>query len=148
MSTANVKIELGPRNMISMDKKYRTRNGRPVRILCLDMEDPDHPVVGLMTCETGFEVMACFTPEGRFTIMIDQDDFDLIEVSPYEDFKIDEPVMVRTAGLSWYKRHFAGVTEGGKPLAWPDGGSSFSTGPDTLIWDECRRPTPEEFGRK
>lgn len=22
------------------------------------------------------------------------------------------------------------------------------TGPDTLIWDECRRPTPEEFGRK
>jgi len=34
--------------MISMDKKYTTRDGRPVRILCVDGPNEKYPVVGFV----------------------------------------------------------------------------------------------------
>jgi hypothetical protein len=34
--------------MISMDKKYRTRDGREVRLLCVDGPDDKRPVVGVL----------------------------------------------------------------------------------------------------
>lgn len=133
---------------ISMDKKYRTRDGLPVRILCLDMKDPDYPVVGLAESPNGYELMCCFTPEGRFSICDSEHDRDLIEVSPYEDFKIDEPVMVRD-GNGWERRHFAGVHSNGKPMTWIDGYTSFTSGNSrACAWHECRRPTPEELAGK
>lgn len=40
--------------MITMDKKYQTRDGRPVRILCLD-RGLRWPVLGLVTDKNGDE---------------------------------------------------------------------------------------------
>jgi hypothetical protein len=37
---------------ISMDKKYRTQDGRPVRVLCVDADNSTHPVVVLIGKET------------------------------------------------------------------------------------------------
>jgi hypothetical protein len=37
---------------ISMDKKYRTQDGRPVRVLCVDADKSTHPVVVLIGKET------------------------------------------------------------------------------------------------
>ena len=34
--------------MITMDKKYKTRSGRPVRLLCVDGCIPNFPVVGFV----------------------------------------------------------------------------------------------------
>lgn len=135
--------------MISMDKKYKTRSGLPVRILCLDMNNPDYPVVGVIRRQSGVEVAAIFTPEGRFTVLNGENECDLIEVSPYEDFKIDEPVMVRSSDEGrWCRRHFAGVDPEGRPMAWDSGTTSFSNARPPLAWHECRRPTPEELAGK
>ena len=76
---------------------------------------------------------------------------DLVEVSPYDDFEIDEPVMVRDSDdAAWARRHFAGVSNDGLPMAWPNGMTSFSISCIVrswryLEWDECRRPTEEEL---
>lgn len=45
---------------ISMDKNYTTRDGRPVRLLCVDGPLP-YPVVGLVA---GDETPACWTADG------------------------------------------------------------------------------------
>lgn len=38
-------------NKISMDKKYRTRDGREVRLLCIDGPDSNSPVIGIVGCQ-------------------------------------------------------------------------------------------------
>ena len=68
--------------------------------------------------------------------------------SPYRDFKIDEPVMVRHKDENqWTKRHFAGVTSHGRPMTWTYGGTSWSkehkSPYDKDVWGECRRPTED-----
>ena len=139
---------MGGRSMISMDKKYKTRNGLPVRILCLDRKGDMYPVIGLVTIENGAESIHTFTADGRFNFSPEGDSYDLIEVSPYEDLKIDEPVMVRNSGaIDWSRRHFAGVAANGKVLCWDSGCTSFTAG-ESFGWDEGRRPTPEELAGK
>ena len=62
--------------MISIDKKYQTRNGNPVRILCVDNEDKDYPVV---TSSEG--VINSYTKYGKFYSGTDMEDsLDLIEL--------------------------------------------------------------------
>jgi len=67
--------------MISMDKKYTTRNGREVRLLCTD-RGGNFPIVGLV----GGEV-CCWSPEGKFTKLSFASDSDLIEAP--ETIEID-----------------------------------------------------------
>lgn len=132
---------------ISMDKKYTTRNGWPVRILCVDKHHPSYTVVGLITNNQGEETMVCWTPDGKYMLGYREHAYDLVEVTPYADFKIDEPVMARAfPGGLWFRRHFAGVTENGKPKTWDSGRTLFSSKGDFAVWDECRRPTEEELG--
>lgn len=47
---------------IEMDKKYTTRDGRPVRILCVDGPGPQ-PVLGLVE---GAQGPASWSPDGKF----------------------------------------------------------------------------------
>ena len=127
---------------VSMNKTYRTRDGRNVRILCTDAKS-ERPVIGLVRdslnndkyVETWDEVGAylCGELESRL---------DLVEVSPYEDWPIDAPVwvIVDSDGRSiWYPRHFAGVNKRGKPMTSTDGRTSFSSkfGKKTT-WAEAR----------
>jgi len=51
---------------ITMDGKYQTRDGRPVRLLCVDRKHPDWPVVGLVLMTDGTEVVSQWRPCGRF----------------------------------------------------------------------------------
>ena len=46
--------------MISMDKKYRTRDGRDVRLLCVDGPE-DYPVIGIVAGDKRAE---CWTSGG------------------------------------------------------------------------------------
>src|SRR3546814_10724027 len=67
--------------MISMDKKYRTRDGRDVRILCTDA--PGHaPVIGYIK-DHGKALLGRWTHEG--TAYDRMPHCDLIEVRSAED---------------------------------------------------------------
>ena len=127
---------------IEMGKKYRTNNGVSVRrVLCVDGLRDEYPVVVEM--ETG--EISSYSSEGEFQIGHQNDPLNLTEASKWADFKIDDKVMVSHFGAAWYKRHFAGVNREGKPTAFSDGNSSWSSTDKPTIWNDCRRPTKEEL---
>ena len=138
--------------MIDMDKKYRTRDGRAVRVLCTDMKNPTYPVIALIedVSKNGetLEYFGSFTSEGCASSTCEANDRDLVEVPPYDGFKIDEPVMVRdNAGSQWIPRYFAGLNDNGYPTTWGDGQTSWTCQDRRQTpWAKCRRPTPEESG--
>lgn len=125
--------------MIDKNKKYRTRDGQEVRILCTDARSTK-PVIAHIGEDRD---LIAFYSEGMYRKDA-IDDLDLIEVSPYDDFKIDAPVMVSACGNMWKKQHFAGVDENGKCMTWANGTTSWSEGGKTY-WEFCRRPTAEEL---
>ena len=54
--------------MIEMNKEYRTRDGRAVRILCIDCQSgkADYPVVGLIREPNGLETIGRWGADGSF----------------------------------------------------------------------------------
>ena len=134
-------------NKIDISKKYRTRSNLPVEILRTDIKSIDFPVVAIIRLSDDKEFTNCFTEYGNFYAH-GESDMDLFEVSQYEDFKIDDLVMVRESpSKSWKRRYFAG-TRDGKALTWDSGATSWSSNNNEFhcsAWKECRRPTPEEL---
>ena len=137
--------------MIDMTKTYKLR-GFPeseVIILAVDI-DGEYPVVArinLYAATRSWQLMT-FTAEGVFSTS-GSCDFDLVEVSPYADFKIDEPVMVSDTGADWVQRYFAGIASNGVALCWVDGRTSWTAvglKGNPTSWQHCRRPTQEELG--
>jgi hypothetical protein len=63
----------------------------------------------------------------------------LTEVLPYDDFKIDEPVLVWLADYPEKKvrRHFAGTNDRQLPLTWANGRTSWTAKGQTTAWDFC-----------
>lgn len=137
-------------NKITMDKTYRTRDGRQVRVICVDRNGAPHSVVALVRDpHTGVDQIKTCNPDGRTLPDAPDRDGDLIEVSPWDDFKIDEPVYIRdSVDNEWMRRHFAGVAPDGRPSAWTDGCTSWSGAGRAYSWNYCRRPTPEELEGK
>ena len=133
---------------IEIGKKYRTRNGRDVRILCVDAERIS-PVVGLVTnTKNGGDWIGEWIGEwcsyGRYLGECrGQHEYDLVEVSPYADIPIDTPGWARNYGGRWFARYFAGVTDEGRPTAWLSGATSFSSGGERLDWQEFTTTKPE-----
>lgn len=131
-------------NLISLDKKYKTRCGYPVRVLCVDRKDTVWPVVAMYqkeNCEgVSFHKINDGTAwNGR--------DLDLIEVSPYEDFKKDDKVMVRDyEDFTWNKRYFA-YEKAGKVYCFENGQDSWTSDNQVTSWNYCRKPTQEELGK-
>lgn len=125
---------------IEMGKKYRTRDGRDVRILCVDRTG-ELPVVGLMPVVGlvgGKEDVLSWTIDGLWALSDNPND--LIEISPYSDIEIDAPGWARE-GKEWYPRHFAGV-ENGVPMTWKNGCTSHTAQAKTS-WDEFTTTKPE-----
>lgn len=128
---------------IEMGKNHRTRDGRPARVICVDAKG-EQPVVALVPNGNSESVIRT-SLAGEFHPGGPHDELDLIEVGPYDDFKIDEPVMVRDdSENNWARRHFAGVAPDGKPTTWQNGGTSWTT-TYRIRWCYCRRPTEEEL---
>lgn len=65
--------------MISMEKKYTTRDGRPVRLLCVD-GGGKYPIVGIISNADGEKSVETWSEEGRFCLISNAPHFDLIEV--------------------------------------------------------------------
>lgn len=128
--------------MIDMKKTY-TCAGDKVRLLCVDYKDC-RPVVGIIETSEN-SILTQWTAEGQYSKQ-GPGKYDLKEVPPYADYKIDEPVMVCYGG-SWLRRHFAGVKKG-LPTFYTQGATSWSTynsDREIATADDMRRPTPEEL---
>jgi hypothetical protein len=113
---------------IEMGKKYRTRDGRDVRILCVDANG-DRPVVGLINGNVHI-----WNPDGQYWVN-EEFNSDLIEISPYSDIAIDAPGWARDEGaIGWSPCYFGGVGGDGKPRAWVK---------QSYVWDEFTTTNPE-----
>lgn len=117
--------ELVPYYSIVVGETYSQKDGTKVRIISTNGCDPDYPVIGIYTDKDG-DGVRLYTKEGLFSIYTN-DQRDLILSTNYDDFKIDEPVLYRTAeGDSWFKGYFAGVVNNA-PQVWSEGRASWTT---------------------
>ena len=129
---------------IKMGKQYRTRDGVKVRILCVDADNEKYPIAGLLGSGE-HSYVELFTTEGLKYVGLTCA-IDLVEVTPWDDFVIDEPVMVRMFGMvTWNRRYFAGVLSSERLTCFVDGNTEWTADKAVHIWDECRRPTEEEL---
>lgn len=135
-------------NKIEMGKKYRTRNGKEVRVLCVDHDSDTYPVVAIIHHSDTDSDIYTFTRDGHYwfgqAAVPEEDEDDLVEVRPYDRLNIDDPVVVTdypdgTSPL--YLRHFAGVDSDGHPLAWINGRTSH-TEVKTSHWVSCTKFDP------
>lgn len=116
--------------MISMDKKYKTKDGREVKILYTSLKG-DFPVIGVINDRLFF-----YTKEGSNSSSYSINDI----VEPYTDFKIDDKVLVtNNYSTIKHKRHFAGVNSLGQPMAFMNGETSWSTMQPPCSWETCEK---------
>lgn len=117
---------------ISMDKKYKTKSGLPVRILCID-RGGFSPVISILGKR---QYIHAWSKEGISC----NPNLNLVEVSPYDDFKIDDKVLVwNIDGDLTRKGHFAGLDDFGYPTTWTAGATSFTTNGDRFSWRFCKK---------
>lgn len=121
---------------VDIRKKYRIRNGEDVEFIS-DAGRGTHPVVGYVGDQMD---ITYWTKEGNY-FLDETSQFDLVEVSPYEDWKIDDKIEVSDDNIRWKKRHFAGVNDEGFPMAWNAGCSSWTEEYNgKLHWKYARKP--------
>ena len=132
--------------MIEMGKKYKTRSGLPVRILCNDFKNGTYTVIAVVyDQETGCESSISVSSTGSY-IEDEENPLDLIEVTPYDDFKEDDLCVVWENTESKEFRYFSHEKNN---LAWcfGSGGTSY-TRTATTSWPNCRKATEEEIKTK
>ena len=103
-----------------------TRNGRKVRIICVDCVNGAFPVVALVTNVALSEDLTLYTSEGRYFNTGENSGFDLIPLTRLEDLAFDAPILVRDfASELWNRCHFAGIVNG-MCAAWDAGKTSHT----------------------
>lgn len=138
--------------ILELGKEYRLTSGAKVKIVSLSSSytymGNNYPCIGeLDRCCSPLH----FLPNGIGVGHI------LEEIPLYEDFKMDEPVLVRDSeDDSWRHRFFKRVDKNGRAITWVNGTSSWFYRPASVIengemsetdWKFCRRPTQEELGK-
>ena len=114
---------------VSMDKEYCTLGGGQVRVLCIDRDDPEYPVVALVRPpESLVEDIKMYTAEGYYYEADATCPHDLVEVSPYSDLPIDTTVDLHRPDGSYLGRyHFAGLRKPDNTLlVWCEGRTSHT----------------------
>jgi hypothetical protein len=97
---------------------HKTAGGL-ARVVCTDKVGEYNYVVLYIYPKTTGETVASYTKEEFET--------EFKELPPWHDCKIDDPVYVQMRGAdSWHRRHFAGIGNGGDPLFWESGYTSFT----------------------
>jgi hypothetical protein len=122
-------------NEICIDKKYKTRDGRDVDVIAI-RKQLHHAVIGIVGDSPEVDV---WTITGNFHQDGTESIYDLIEVNPYADFKVDDKVLVSTKGTNyWIKRYFAELNCYGSPLVFINGKTSYTTN-KTTYYHYCIR---------
>ena len=132
--------------MIEMTKKYKTRSGLPVRILCNDFKNDTYTVIAAVYDQAnGYESTISVSSTGTY-IEDEESALDLIEVTPFDDFKEDDLCVVWTEETTKIFRYFSHV-ENGAVNCFVLGCTSYTT-VNTSIWPNCRKATEEEIKTK
>jgi hypothetical protein len=123
---------------------HRTRDGQPARIICTNKVSKEYPVAALILGTTevlnSYTKTLCYFADGTAS---DLDLFEGVEAEVnWSKVKIDTPVWCQFFEF-WYRRHFAGLDEFGRPEAWVDGYTSHTTNVKDA-WAEMRLTKPEE----
>lgn len=77
---------------IEMERKYRTRSGKAVRVLCVDKASMNWPVVVLIMVEDGIEDVHQYNEDGHKNCGLSGHigDWDLIEIKPSVVFWVNK----------------------------------------------------------
>jgi hypothetical protein len=126
---------------IEMGKTYTTRQGQPVRVLCVNRKNTYYPVIALVSEDNNGGDLQSFTDTGHHTLGRDHSYYDLIEYNPWHGVEIDAKIFVRNAeDAEWTPRHFAGLSDEGV-LAFNSGATSHTIGGRpgaTVIWPHAK----------
>jgi len=133
------------KNKVEMGKQYKSSEPAGLfdgiafrRVLAVDCIGK-YPVA--IEFENG-EILR-YTEDGYWRVDNLNNSYNLIEVTPYDDFKTDDKVMVSMSGTDWYKRHFDKEVYG-MACCFNEGRTSWTQG-GSCLWSFCRRPTEEEL---
>ena len=110
--------------MIDINKKYKTEDGRPARILCTNRNNKKC-VVALVTDKNNYQDIISYTADGKAD-STNSHPLNLIEITPYDQLKVDDKIMVSDDGHIWSSRHFAEVRNG-VVYTFDNGKTSWST---------------------
>jgi hypothetical protein len=129
-------IEETEMKKVELGKKYKTRDRFDVEIVAIRPELKDG-VIGIVK---GEDFVREWATDGTYSHDKEPCDFDLIEVPPYANLKVDDKVIVwdDNVGIK-YRGYFAGVNEQDDPLVW-DNGTSWSNSANlnyTTVYDNC-----------
>lgn len=93
--------------MISMDKKYKTKDGVAVTLLNGSIRDHHYPITGIVHyADRDFITQWSENGLCSYTSRMDLVEFD--ELAEFRNLPIDTPVWVRNDdGLKWRRRHWA-----------------------------------------
>ena len=135
--------------MIEMGKKYKTRSGLPVRILCNDLKYDRYTVIAAVyDQETGYENTINVSSTGSY-IEDEENPLDLIEVTPYDDFKEDDLCVIWPDDKDTEEFRYFAYAKGNLAYFFADGKTSFTaTPPQKVCWPNCRKATEEEIKTK
>ena len=110
--------------IIDINKKYRTSDGRNVRILCTNRKAlNERSVIGLIDMGI-YELDMIWDIHGK---QGDSPFCDLVEITPYSDWEVDKPVIVWDNPEKRIVGHFARVSAERFPMIWENGKTSFTT---------------------
>ena len=134
--------------MIEMGKKYKTRSGLPVRILCNDFKNNTYTVIAAVyDQDTGCESSISVSSTGSY-VEDEESALDLIEVTPYDDFKEDDLCVVWTDENEVKEFRYFALVKGNLPYVFGNGKTSFTASPYPVNWPNCRKATEEEIKTK
>lgn len=71
-------------HIVNLQDTYRTRDGRAVRVLCVDMKHKRYPVAAVIASQDGYEFVTSFGADGKYCGNDNETvtNQDLIRVSP------------------------------------------------------------------
>jgi hypothetical protein len=126
---------------ICMTKQYKTTDGRPVQILSTTVVNDPYTVAALVSNAEGEQALVKYTSCGKYFATGNTPSIhDLVEITPYDDFKVDDKVLVSNTGHTWHKRYFSHVTDEGEPCTFYSGGTSWSQEDShTIKWVLCKK---------
>lgn len=117
-------------NLVSMDKQY-TRNGKKIRVLCVDRRNEMAPV--LVEDEDGN--LYGYNKYGKLSYGFDK--YDLKEYNPWQDVAVDTPVIVTYSFNGedlYHKRHFSHYdATKGVVYVFGDGKTSYTSEPFDVV---------------
>lgn len=127
----------GVKCRISLDKKYKTADGRRVRIYATD-SGGKYPVHGAIFYDDRWDITT-WTTDGLMNTLNAQSTSNLVECKPWEDYQVDDKVIVwnNNHPQNRQRRYFARVCPStGRPLTFDGGATSWSQGHERP-WDNC-----------